>query len=158
MSRINFIPAPRKDLALIYRNPVFKSMGRNPMQATKQTDLALAARIAFESIQRGQCTQADRDTLACVVNVCMVLAEWHCTPEDLATILAAQEGMLRADGRVLQGKHWNFDADGRQHMLSVLDIHEQLIAQLGQTVVTEALMEVLQRRVKGQVHRVEVKS
>lgn len=156
MSRMNFIPAPRKDLSLIVRNPIFKSMGRAPMQATKQVDLALASRLAFQSIQRGKCTEADRDTLACMVNVCMVLAEHHCSPEDLAVILAAQEGMLRADGRVLNGKRWNFDAEGRTSMLDAMDVHEQLIAQLGQTAVTDAMLEVMQRRAKGQVHRVEV--
>lgn len=154
MSRINFIPAPKKDPALIMRNPIFKSLYRDPMAAAKQDDLALLARLAFDSIQRGKGNVYDRDNLACVVNVCMVLAEWHCSPDDLAAIIAAQEGMLRADGRVLQGKRWNFDAEGRAAMLGALDIHEQLIAALGQSVVSDALMEVLTRRANGQAHQV----
>lgn len=156
MSRINFIPAPQKRQALLLRNPVFKAFGRSPMAQHKQVDLALAARVAFESVQHGTCNEADRDTLACVTNVCMVLAETHCSADDLATALASQEAMLRADGRALQGKRWNFDGEGRSAMLAVLDIHEQLIAQLGQTAVTEALMEIMQRRARGQVHRVEL--
>jgi hypothetical protein len=158
MSRITFVQAPRKNHALILRNPVFKSMGRSPMDHAKQTDLALAARIAFESVQRGTYTEADRDTLACIANVCMVLAEWHCSPSDLTAIVASQEAMLRADGRTLDGKRWNFDGEGRTAMLAALDIHEQLIAQLGQTAVTEALMEIIKRRTQGQVHRVELAS
>ena len=156
MTRINFIPAPRKNPALILRNPIFKSLHRAPMTEDKQQNLALVSRLAFDTIQRGKGNVYDRDNLACVVNVCMVLAERHCSPEDLDTILSAQDGMLRADGRVLLGKRWNFDADGRAAMLAALDIHEQLIAQLGQTAVTEALMEIIARRASGQVHRVEV--
>jgi hypothetical protein len=124
------------------------------MAQHKQVDLALAARMAFESVQRGTFTEADRDTLACMTNVCMVLAETHCSADDLATAVASQEAMLRADGRALEGKRWNFDGEGRTAMLAVLDIHEQLIAQLGQTAVTEALMEIMHRRSRGQVHRV----
>lgn len=154
MSRINFIPAPRKNPALVLRNPVFKSLHRDPMTAAKQQNLALVARLAFDTIQRGKGNVYDRDNLACVVNVCMVLAEQHCGPEDLEAILDAQDGMLRADGRVMQGKRWNFDAEGRAAMLAALDIHEQLIAQLGQAAVTDALLEVMTRRADGQVHRV----
>jgi hypothetical protein len=55
---------------------------------------------------------------------------------------------------VLQGKRWNFDAEGRTTMLAALDIHEQLIAQLGQSVVTDAMLEIMARRAAGQVHQV----
>lgn len=156
MSRIHFIPARNQRTDLIVRNPIFKAMGRSPMAQAKQTNLALAARIAFDSVQRGTPNEADRDTLACMTNVIMVLAEKHCTAADLASAIASQEALLRADGRVLQGKRWNFDGEGRAALLAALDIHEQLIAQLGQTAVTEALMEVMTRRARGQVHRVEL--
>lgn len=154
MTRLKFIPARSKPVHLLARNPIFKALGRNPMTQAQQTDLALAARIAFDLTQQGKATEADRDTLACVANVVMVLAEKHCSPDDLANALAAQEALLRADGRALQGKRWNFDAKGRQAMITVLDAHEQQIAQLGQAAVTEAVLEVQQRRARGQVHQV----
>lgn len=154
MSRHTFGLSPRKDPALIYRNPIFKAMHRAPMAEHKRTDLALSARRAFESVQRGTCNVCDRDTLACMVNVCMVLAEWHCSAEDLADIVSSQEAMLRADGRALGGRRWNFDGEGRTAMLRALEIHEQLIELIGQTAVADAMLEVMARRDRGLVHRV----
>lgn len=145
-----------KKAELLARNPVFRAVCHVPMKATKQVDLLLAARMAFESVQRGTANDADRDTLVCLVNVAMVLAGKHCSPEDLDDQLAAQDALLRADGRVLQGKRWNFDGEGRTAVLRAIEAHEQQIAQLGQGLVTDALLTVMDMRAAGQVHRVEL--
>ena len=155
--RITFVQTTRNNKAAqLARNPVFRAVCHMPMQQRKQTDLALAARMAFESVQRGTANEADRDTLVCMVNVAMVLAGKHCGPDDLDDQLAAQDALLRADGRVLQGKRWNFDGEGRTAILRAIDAHEQQIAQLGQGLVTDALLTVMEMRAAGQVHRVEL--
>ena len=143
-----------KSTALLARNPVFRAVGRKPMEASRQTDLALAARMAFESVQRGTANDADRDTLVCMVNVAMVLANKHLSAADLDDQLAAQDALLRADGRALTGKAWNFDGEGRRAMLVAIDAHEQQIALLGQAYVTDALLTVMDMRAKGHVHQV----
>ena len=143
-----------KSTSMLARNPVFRAVGRKPMEASRQTDLALAARMAFESVQRGTANDADRDTLVCMVNVSMVLASKHCIDADLNVQLAAQDALLRADGRVLTGKAWNFDGEGRTAMLAAIADHEQQIALLGQAMVTDALLTVMDMRAKGQVHQV----
>lgn len=154
-ARTTFGPTTRNHkAALLARNPVFRALGRKPMAATRQTDLALAARIAFESVQRGTANEADRDTLVCLVNVSMVLASKHLSQSDLDAQLAAQDALLRADGRALSGKAWNFDGEGRRAMLVAMDAHEQQIAQLGQAYVTDALLTVREMRAAGQVHQV----
>ena len=154
-ARTTFGPTTRNHkAALLARNPVFRAIGRKPMEATRQTDLALAARIAFESVQRGTANDADRDTLVCLVNVAMVLANKHLSADDLDDQMAAQDALLRADGRVLTGKAWNFDGEGRRAMLVAIDAHEQQIAQLGQAYVTDALLTVMDMRAKGHVHQV----
>lgn len=145
-----------KRAELLARNPVFRALGRKPMTAANQTDLALAAHMAFDSVQRGTADAGDRDTLVCMTNVHMTLCEKHCSPSDLADALTAQEALLRADGRVLQGKRWNFDGEGRAAMLTAIHAHQQLIAQLGQAAITDALLTMRERRARGQVHRVEL--
>ena len=155
MSRIHFVQTrSNKSTALLARNPVFRAVGRKPMEASRQTDLALAARMAFESVQRGTANDADRDTLVCLVNVAMVLANKHLSAADLDDQLAAQDALLRADGRALTGKAWNFDGEGRRAMLVAIDAHEQQIALLGQAYVTDALLTVMDMRAKGHVHQV----
>jgi hypothetical protein len=143
-----------KNTAMLARNPVFRALGRKPMEASRQTDLALAARMAFESVQRGTANDADRDTLVCMVNVAMVLASKHLSAADLDDQLAAQDALLRADGRALTGKAWNFDGEGRMAMLVAIDAHEQQIAVLGQALVTDALLTVMDMRANGHVHQV----
>lgn len=143
-----------KNTAMLARNPVFRALGRKPMEASRQTDLALAARMAFESVQRGTANDADRDTLVCMVNVAMVLASKHLSAADLDDQLAAQDALLRADGRALTGKAWNFDGEGRMAMLVAIDAHEQQIALLGQALVTDALLTVMDMRANGHVHQV----
>lgn len=144
-----------KNTAMLARNPVFRAVGRRPMEASRQTDLALAARMAFESVQRGTANDADRDTLVCMVNVAMVLASKHLSAADLDDQLAAQDALLRADGRALTGKAWNFDGEGRMAMLVAIDAHEQQIALLGQALVTDALLTVMDMRANGHVHQVK---
>jgi len=156
VQRFHFGPVNHaKKTAMLARNPVFRAVGRKPMEASRQTDLALAARMAFESVQRGTANDADRDTLVCMVNVAMVLASKHLSAADLDDQLAAQDALLRADGRALTGKAWNFDGEGRMAMLVAIDAHEQQIALLGQALVTDALLTVMDMRANGHVHQVK---
>ena len=155
-ARVTFVQTTRnKKAELLARNPVFRAVCHVPMKATKQVDLLLAARMAFESVQRGTANEADRDTLVCMVNVAMVLAGKHCGPDDLDDQLAAQDALLRADGRVLQGKRWNFDGEGRLAIIAMLDAHEQMLAAFGGAELTDALMTVMTRQASGRVHRIE---
>jgi hypothetical protein len=154
MSKINFIQAPSKPPALLYRNPVFRACMPKVMKQAQQVDLALAAREAFESSQKGTVTEDERDILAGTANVVMVLAEKHCVPADLAAAIAAQEALLRADCRAASGLHWNFDGEGRLAIMRMLDAHEQMLATFGHGTLTDALLTVMDRRAKGQVHRI----
>lgn len=157
MTRMTFVQTrSNKRAELIARNPVFKAFGRVPMAKDKQVDLALAARLAFESVQRGTFSANDRDTLACVVNVGMVLADKHCSAYDLRIATDAQDAMLRADRRVLEGKAWNFDGQGRQQMLDALDLHEQQIEALGYAAITDAILTMRDMRARGEVHLVKL--
>jgi len=83
-----------------------------------------------------------------------VLASKHLSAADLDDQLAAQDALLRADGRALTGKAWNFDGEGRMAMLVAIDAHEQQIAVLGQALVTDALLTVMDMRANGHVHQV----
>lgn len=156
MTRITFIPVRNKHLTLLARNPVFKAFAANTRMAQpQQTNLALDARQAFDSVEHGQGTDYHRDILAGTANVVMVLAEKHCAQADLDAAIAAQAALLRADCRQLTGKRWNFDGEGRIAILRMLDAHEQMLAAFGQAALTDALLTVMERRARGQVHRIE---
>lgn len=155
MSKITFTQAPGKQAALLYRNPVARAFMPQSMRQAQQVDLALTARAAFECVQQGIGTEDNRDILAGTANVVMVLAEKHCAPDDLAAAIDAQEALLRADCRAAEGKRWGFDAPGRMALLRMLDAHEQMLAEFGCAVLTDALCTVMDRRAKGQVYHIQ---
>ncbi len=66
----------------------------------------------------------------------------------------AQEALLRADGRALEGLRWGLDGQGLQAITAILDMHEQQIALVGREAVANALLEVRARMQRGQVHQV----
>lgn len=155
MTRMTFVQTRQNKRAeLLARNPVFRALGRVPMSAEKRTDLLIASRIAFAAVDKGQGTEADRDTLACMVNVAMVLAEKHLVGDDLEAILDAQRALLRADVRVADGKRWGLDGEGRAALLRALDMHDQMAEQFGWAYITDALLTVRERMASGQVHRI----
>jgi hypothetical protein len=154
MSRITFIPARGKSVQLLARNPVFRAIARNPMNTAMRNNVELPAQIAFKSVQEGAANDADRTALATMCNVIMVLAEKHCSQSDLDDAIEAQMAIVRADRRAAQGKHWNFDGEGRLAMIQALATHQQQITQLGQVAITDAMLEVLDRKAKGQVFTV----
>lgn len=143
-------------LEQIARNPMFKAFGRQTISTGAQVDLALAARMAFDAACKGTFNDADRDTLAGTVNVCAVLAETDLSEADWDTCIDAQEAMMRADARCLDGKTWGFDGPGRTAVLETLNIHEQLLSLMGQHALAKTLIEIQDRQARGQVHRLEV--
>jgi len=154
-TRHQFAQAQQTRPDLLYRNPIFRAMMPKTMRMAQQVDLSLAAREAFESVQRGTACADDRETLAGISNVVMVLAEKHCAQDDLDAAYAAQAALLRADVRGLEGKRWNFDGEGRLAIIAMLDAHEQMLAAFGGAELTDALMTVMQRQASGRVHRIE---
>jgi hypothetical protein len=126
------------------------------MPQSLQSTQALDARLSYSNTIQGNADRNDRETLAGVTNCIMVLAEKHCVQEDLVAAQEAQMAILRADGRALQGKTWNFDGPGRLAMLDAMDLFEDMVKRIGQGAVTEALLTVMERTAAGQVHRVEV--
>lgn len=146
----------RKPFHLIARNPVFQAFARKPMPKSLQATQCIDARMAYTAVINGDGTPSDRETLAGVVNCVLVLAEKHCSPEDLEAAEQSHMAMMRADGRALEGKAWNFDGTGRTAMLAALEMFEDMAARMGQGAIADALLTVMDRMAAGQVHRVSI--
>lgn len=156
MTRHTFGPAPRKPLRLIAKNPVYQAFARKPMDPSLQATQSIDVRLSYAKAISGDADRNDREALAGMANCVMVLAEKHCIAADLEAAQAAQMALLRADSRALQGKTWNFDGEGRAAIQTAMDLFEDMVGQLGHGAVTVALLTVLERQARGQVHRVEL--
>ena len=149
--------AGRKPLSLIVKNPVYQLFAKKPMSASMQTTQALDARLSFDQAIAGMATNDDRETLVGVANCITVLAEKHCTKDDLEVAQEAQKAILRADIRLIDGDAaWMFDDDGKQAMLAAMDAFEQMVSVIGHGAVSAALVEVIERTARRQVHRFKV--
>ena len=155
MTRHTFGAAQRKPLALIARNPVFQAFARKPMASALKVTQAVDARLAYLAVTQGTASIDDFQTLGSLSNLIMVLTERYCCPDDQAAAIAAQQAVLRAQARWLDGKAWNFDGEGRTAMLRALDIFEDAAERIGQGAVTLALLEIITREKRGQVHTFE---
>lgn len=93
MTRITFIPAQRKPLRLIARNPVYQLYARKPMPPSLQATQAIDVRLSYANAISGDATKNDREALAGMANVIMVLAEKHCVPADLEVL--SHRAMIR---------------------------------------------------------------
>lgn len=157
MTRPTFVQTrSNKRPDLITRNPIYKAFSRKPVTHDKWASLSVDARMSFARFELGTPQPDDRATLACTVNITMVLAEKHSSDADLDGVTAARDAMGRADSRAARGLAWNFDATGREEMKHALEVHDHLIAILGQATLTDAILEMRARRDRGHVHQMEV--
>lgn len=146
-----------------------------PFSAREIADLTLPPQMAFEAISTGRGHQDDFDTMAAVVNVSLIRAERielvgygraNATAEELAEEQAigrqavelckeAQNALMHMRARHMRTGRWGVDAQARETLPAVLDLHHQLLQGSTPKQMRDALMEVLRRCKRGQVHRIE---
>lgn len=127
---------------LLARNPVWRAGLKGSLTGTKQTELALRARLAFDSIVSGRVSPGDPDELAVVSNICLLLCEKGIGAEYLERVKQAQEAILSAQRRENDGKAFNFTGPERAAVLDLLDLHEQHLMCASELQFIEALAEV----------------
>lgn len=146
-----------------------------PFTADEIATLTLPPQLAYEAISTGRSQPGDFDTLAAVVNVSLMRAERleqfgygrpDATPDELeeelatgrqavALCLEAQDVLMHMGERHRRTGRWGVDAQARETIPAVLDLHHQLLLGSTPKQMKEALLEVLRRCRSGQVHRVE---
>lgn len=146
-----------------------------PFDQAEVNTLTLAPQMAYQAISTGKAQPGDFDTLAAVVNVTLVRAERielvgygqpDDTPEELAEQQAtgremvalakeAQDALMHMRQRFLRTGRWGVDAAARETLPAVLDLHHQILQLSLPKQMKAALLEVLDRCKKGQVHRTQ---
>lgn len=148
------LSAEKRQAINLTTNPVWRAFAAAPMAQTQQVDLALASRAAFDEIAHGRGQQDHMETLACMANVSLVLAERGYGPECEPKIIEAQEALMRVKVRQQQGKHIGLDGPGAQALRDLMDTHEAQIEHAGRAELASALLEVRSRAAQGHVMRV----
>jgi len=133
-----------------YVNPVQIVLNKvKTFDQNLQVDLTLPIRIVVDAFLDSRANEDDWHTLALVSNVCLVLSE-HINQEIEAEVKKCQAALLRVRDRYRKNKSLTLDADGRQRVLYIADLYDELIKVTVPETLKNALNEVNRRMRIGQ--------
>jgi hypothetical protein len=134
-------------------NPLRVISEHIPFDQREITQLAVPPRMAIEAIRYGKGTETDFDTLACIVNVCMVRTEQIGGDKTAAldVCYGAMEALMKMKERAQRLGKIGFGAGEMDALVPALDLHEQLIELSTPKQMADALRQVLSRIEAGHV-------
>lgn len=123
---------------------------RMPLADDQTRDIGLAYHISLQAMLSGSGTEQSWSTLACSLNIALLLSEYGIEASALPTIKLAQEALLRVRDRAKQHGKWAFDGEGIRIILAAVNIHDEQISRATRGQVTSALVEVNRRVTIGE--------
>jgi hypothetical protein len=150
--------------------PLRALVGSIPFDEAEQTKLQLPGHMAYEALRTGKASEeaGDFDTLAIIANVCLVRAEQidkvakrdgRSTSEAdflVPVVQDAQEALMHIQARGIRAGRMVATGPELQALATMLDIHDQLVANSTPRQMELALREVAVRMRRQQVYRLEV--
>jgi hypothetical protein len=126
-------------------NPLAFLSQRAHLDDDQTRDLGIAYRVSLQAMLTGYGNEQAWATLACTLNVAMVLCELGIAAPALQTVLLAQDAMLRSRERAGRTGTWALDGDGIRLIQAALTIHDEQISRCTKQQITAALEEVHRR-------------
>lgn len=133
------------------RDPMACITKRMPLADDQTRDLGIAYHVSLQAMLSGRGSEQAWSTVACTLNIAMLLAEDGVEAAALPTILIAQEALLRVRERAQRTSKWAFDGDGIRVILAAINIHDEQISRATRGQITAALEELHRRVMIGEV-------
>ena len=130
-------------------------VGVKPLEQDQRTDLGIAYRMSFQSLRTGTGQEHDFHTIACTLNIALVLAERGYGAEWVERVKAAQDGLMRCQGRGQNTGRWGLDGEAMTALTDALALHDEQIALATQREIREAIAEVHRRITNGDTLELE---
>ena len=111
----------------------------------QRRDIGIAYRASLQAMLRGHGTEQTWSTLACTINLALMLAEQGIYPHTISTIKRAQEALIRSKSRAEKCGTWAFDGDGLRDILAVANSHDEQLELAKRSQVVQAIKEVHRR-------------
>jgi hypothetical protein len=136
-------------------NPMHTISENIPFDQKEITHLAVPPRLAIEAIRYGKGTESDFDTLACIVNVCLIRTEQigGDKTDALKVCHDAMEALMKMKERAQRTGKIGFGIGEMDALVPALDLHEQLIELSTPKQMADALRQVLHRIETGHIQR-----
>lgn len=120
----------------------------------QQQDLENAYRMALQAILRGYGTEQAWHTLACTLNVAMLLCEHGYRASAIAAIKQAQQALINCQNRAIKHGRYGFTGDEARQVIDAINIHDEQASLTTRAKVAEALREVHRRIESGDAFQV----
>ena len=133
------------------RDPMACVMQRMPLADDQQRDLGIAYRMQLQAMLRGSGSEEAWSTLACSLNIALMLCEQHICGGALDTIKLAQAALLTCRERAHRLNRWAFNGDDAKIVMRACSIHDEQLEFATRAQVTHALKEVHRRVNVGEV-------
>lgn len=124
---------------------------RQPISSRQQDDLSIAYRMSLQSMLRGHGTEQTWSTLACALNVALLLAEEGICGSGLETIIQAQNALIRTRELSKKRGKWAFDGEAMTVVLAATNLHDEQLERATRAQIVCALKEVYRRIELGEV-------
>ncbi|HEF4773682.1 TPA: hypothetical protein SAP42_005635 [Burkholderia multivorans] len=126
---------------------------RTPMDGDQKTDLGIAYYMALNEMTNGRGTEEHWSTVACALNIALVIAETGPGLDSISIIRSALAGAVRARDRAARVGKWGFDGDALIDIRIALEIHDAQMATVSKAAILKALSEVHRRIDAGEVFK-----
>ncbi|SMG00349.1 hypothetical protein [Burkholderia singularis] len=126
---------------------------RTPMDVSQTTDLGIAYHVALSEMINGRGTEEHWSTIACALNVALVIAETGPGLSSIGIIKGALAGLVRARDRARRTGKWGFDGDALIDVKIALETHDAQMATVSKQSILAALAEVHRRIDAGDVFK-----
>lgn len=121
-------------------------LARNQRLATdQQVDLGTAYHMALQAILRGHGAEQAWHTLACSLNIALILCEQGFCAGEIETIKQAQQALMSCKARADKRNRYAFSGDEARLVMAATTIHDDQISRATRAQVTAALREVHRR-------------
>lgn len=127
------------------RDPMACVMQRMPLADDQKRDLGIAYRMQLQAMLRGSGTEESWSTLACSLNIALILCEQGISANAIQTIQLAQDALLSCRARQFRVKKWAFNGDEAKIVMRACSIHDEQLEFATRAQVVAALKEVHHR-------------
>ena len=131
---------PRKHI-----DPMAWITKRAPLREDQQRDLGIAYHASLQALLSGHGTEQAWATLACTLNVSLILCECGIGAGSIEAIKLARAALCRSRERAQRTGKWAFDGDGIRVILAAINLHDEQISRTTRGQISDALREVNRR-------------
>lgn len=133
------------------RDPMACITKRMPLADDQTRDLGIAYHVSLQAMLSGKGTEQAWSTLACSLNIGVILCEHGICAAALQTIQLAQDALITCRDRARKLKRWAFNGDEIKIIYRAIAIHDEQIAVATKKQVITALNEVNRRIEIGEI-------